>query len=251
MQRPIRLPQDRVIQGLPSLTRIERLILEHITRYRITTRRGWRGAWELRDFDDAVIARTIRRLVSAGILRQRILYGSIHAFELDVNGTDLLGLPVDRARAFSEVATVRAYAHVLYATTGARPLLLADGEIQKAVVNESQNSGIPSRGGAWGFFFDPEESQRWSQLIVDRTFSTNTNRVARRLHGTAVKLLRHPIWNRKIREQHFSLAVITPSRRRAERILNRFSRYDEHEIIPLTIMVAPGLIPLVKPEARH
>jgi len=250
MPNRIRLPQGRVIDGLASLSRIERLVLEHVSRYRITIRRGWRGAWELRDFDDAVIARTVRRLVAAGILRQRILYGAIHGFELDVLGAELLSLPGDRARAFSEVATLRAYAQVLYATTGARPWMLADAEIQN-VVNENQITGTANRGGAWGFFFDPEEPQRWSQLIVDRTFTTDTNRVARRLRGTAVKLLGHSNWSRKIQEKQFLLAVITASRRRAERILNRFSRYEEHEMIPVTIMVAPALIPLIRPSSRQ
>ena len=31
----------------------------------------------------------------------------------------------------------------------------------------------------------------------------------------------------------------------------RFSRYEEHGILPLNIMVAPGLIPLVKPGKGH
>ena len=118
-------PGRRFISSLADLSRIERLLLEHVTRYRITTRRGWRGAWELRDFEHERIARSVRRLVAQGILRRRILYGSIHCFELDVLGTQLMKLPPERGKPFSPEARYRAYAQLLYATTGAKRLVLA------------------------------------------------------------------------------------------------------------------------------
>jgi hypothetical protein len=44
-----RVPR-RIIRTVDDLSKIERLMLVHVCRYRMTMRRGWRGAWELRDY---------------------------------------------------------------------------------------------------------------------------------------------------------------------------------------------------------
>lgn len=248
-KRPLKI-SNRRIENLSSLSRIEQVVLEHVSRYRLTTRVGWRGAWELRRFDDAAIAKVVRRLVRAGILRSRVLYGSIHAFELDGAGAELLSLPKERTNPFSDVATVRAYAQLLFATTGKRKYVLADHRLdspRQAVPIESLS--LPYKHiCAWGFFFDPETPNLWSQLFLDRTLNTQPNRIAQRLRRTAIKLRNHPFWNGKIESGEFCLSVITPTAIRAVLIQMRFGKYDEHATLPLNILVAPGLLPLLN---RH
>ena len=246
-------PKRRVISQLSDLSRVERLVLEHVTRYRMTTRRGWRGAWELRDFDHQRLAKAVRRLVGHGILQRRVLYGAIHYFQLDVVGTKLLSLPPPCRRPLSPEALYRAYAHLLYATTGARPLVLANrvDSCRPVAWLMDQSPGNPFIGLGWGFFFDPDEATRWSQLLIDRSMRTNPNRVAQRLRDAALRLRRHPVWSHRLEEREFTLATITPSRRRAERIQTRFSRYADELDVPLKIMIAPGLIPLANDDHDH
>lgn len=247
MKQKIFRHDRRSFSSLSSLCRVDRLVLEHVSRYRVTTRRGWRGAWELREFDDEVIARSVRRLVATGILRKRSLYGSLHAFELDVTGALLLSLPKERALPFSNVALFRAYAQLLYATTGKRQLVLADDNLRFSDGRETLkgNDSQSKRSSAWGFFFDPENSDQWSQLLVDRSCTTNTKRIALRAKDAALRLARNPQWKAKLEGGALSVWVITPTALRANRIHTRLKRYHGDIPIPVNMMVAPGLLPLM------
>jgi hypothetical protein len=242
----------RDIRGLDDLSRIERLLLEHVSRYRLTTRFGWRGAWELVDFDQERIATSIRRLTSLGVFRRGVLFGSFHYFELDHGGASLLTLSPERARPLTAAARFRAYAQLLYATTGKKRLVLAErDDIGQSEMGSARDDVTHiTTGTPWGFFFEADDSARWSRLLVDRSINTNPNRIAQRMRDAALVLQRHPVWSPKVKTKTISLAVITPTMQRAERVRVRLSRYGELRDIPINVMVAPGLLPLMQKHPR-
>ena len=229
-----------------ALSTVQRSVLEHVARYRLTTRRGWRGAWELRHFDDAALARAVRSLVRAHLLASRVLLGSNHRFELTPEGAAMLGLPPRRGVPLSAGAAHRAYAQLLYATTGNRPLLLADRQdfaSWEACWEERCGQRTPATRSR-GYFFDPQSPDQWSRLLLDLHFPTHVNRIARRVWNAARQCGHHPLWQQKLKAGKLQLAVVTPSARRAQAILTRYRRYQGHA--PLQLMVAPGLIPLAR-----
>ena len=231
-------PPRRVIWRLSDLTRLELCVLRHVERYRLTTRAGWRGAWEFREFDQGRVARTVRRLVAMGVLKKRILFGSTHAFELDVLGAKLLQLPGERSRELSPPATVRAYAQLLFATTGLRRwIIFNSSHSEKWYPNQVD---FP----AAGLFFDPRQLNVFVHLTIDRQFSTSVSRVTKRIIRMSNRLMKLPQWREKMTDGTLLFAAITPSRRRAALIVSRFQRQPPTSGVRLTVMVAPGLIPL-------
>lgn len=230
-----------------DLPRIEQCVLDHVQRYRLTTRRGWRGAWELRLFDDWAISRAVRRLIRRKALSARILYGSTHVFELTQIGAKLLGLPDERARPLSEKASIRAFGQLLFATTGSQPWILLESKHGRSPLCSSLKpiQKVQPNLSAWGIFADPTDLDHYCRLWVDRSFTTRPNRIAQRLHRSALKLEQYLLRQNNIGHEQFTLAVITPSRRRAQWIQKRYSRYG-HDSLSLRLMVAPALIPLLR-----
>lgn len=247
-----RIPH-RTIRTVADLSKIERIMLVHVCRYRMTTRRGWRGAWELREYSVALLAQAVRRLVRLSLLRKTILHGSIHAFELTESGAKLLGLPAERGRPLSDRATVRAFAQLLYATTGPMPLVLADrivaapyGRNRRDVGGKDDYSEV-----AWGRLVDPHGSGTCHMLFVDGTLQTNPNRVSQRVRRQILKLTDSRYWVEEIRQGHVVPSVITATTDRARRIMYRFNRYPQASVMSLAIMVAPGMLPLLRRKGNN
>lgn len=196
-------------------------------------------------FSHDQLARTVRRLTSWGLVRQSVLFGSTHRFELDCLGAGILGLPAERSRPLQGAALFRAYAQLLFATS--RRLMLANREDYPVVEHDfPDDDGHHSHGLPWGHFFDPGDRSRWFRLVVDKQLRTSPNRVAiqawRSIQST-------PLWSDgRCRPPVAQLVytVITPSRRRAERISARLRRFNGTAIPPIQISVAPELIPLIE-----
>jgi hypothetical protein len=231
-----------------DLSKIERLMLVHVCRYRMTMRRGWRGAWELRDYSAALLAQAVRRLVRLSLLRQSILHGSVHAFELTESGSELLGLPAERGRPLSPQATVRAYAQLLYATTGSMPLVLADRDVAVPYGRNRRAAGEIDDYSkvAWGRLVDPSGSGVCHMLFVDGSLQTSPNRVAQRVRRQILKLTDSSYWVEEIRQGKVGPSVITATNDRARRIMYRFNRYPQACVTSLAILVAPGMLPLLR-----
>lgn len=235
----------REIKQMSDLSRIERLVMEHVERYRLTTRCGWRGAQELAGIDQNRIARAVRRLTTKKLLRRGILYGSIHYFELAPAGAELLGLSPRRSTPLSEPARYRAFAQLLFgATGGKRRQLLNSAELETLARDAVSGTKLSVTGLPWGIFRDTGDVTQLSVLLVDRSTKMKVRHLGHHLRRSIITLSRHPFIGRKIETDTFTFAVITPSVRRGVRISQRIARYEEVEHVNVSLMVAAGLLPL-------
>lgn len=244
MNRNTQSLRRRKAGSIAELSRLELAVLQHIARYRITMRSAWRGAWEFSMFSHDQLARTVRRLTSWGLIRRTAMLQSAYRFELDCLGARILGLSPERSRPLQGAALFRAYAQLLFATS--RRLMLANQEDYPVLEPASACEDAHPHGLPWGHFFDPNDRSRWFRLIVDKHLRTKANRVAvqtwRSIQST-------PLWvdgGCRPPVTQLIYTVMTPSRRRAERISSRLRRFGGTPIPTIQISVAPELIPLIE-----
>ncbi len=236
------MPNRRVreIETLAELSCNERRVLQHVARYRLTTRSGWRGAFDLCGLDHERKARIIRRLTQTGLLQRHHLVGSNHYFALSSAGALLLGVPPEQSGMLSSHATYRALAQLLFATTGkALRVVATKDEVQ-------QKFGADATGLPWGIYYEADLPQRWGMVRVDVSFASTPQHAAQSIRRTVLAVLARPTIRQSYQQGEFHFAWVAASPARMHAVLNKFSNYRDLRPLLIHPVLVPGLIPLMR-----
>jgi hypothetical protein len=230
----------RQIETLADLSLNERCVLQHVARYRLTTRSGWRGAVDLNGIDQGRRPQIIRNLTQAGLLERHHLVGSNHYFALSAAGALLLGKPPEQSGMLSTQATYRALGQLLFATTGKSPRVLATREeVQQKFAADAH--GLPR-----GIYFEAERPQRWGMVRIDVSFVSTPQHAAQSIRRAVLHALARPAVRHSYQQGDFHFAWVAASPARMHAVLNKFSNYRDLRPLLIHPVLVPGLIPLMR-----
>lgn len=217
----------------------DREILQHVARYRLTTREIVQSLF-MPDTDVNAVTKVLGRLVGARLLSRHTLHDVHQYWTLGVAGAHRLGLNEKRASALGYSALVEHYGVLLFCCQPGKPRreLLTPGEFEA----QFPGHGHPSIQRAAYYVDEHKGVRRLGMIIVDR--NGDPLRLIRKCMG---ELRRRreliPAFLSRLRNRDVVCAVVTGDAERGQ-VLEQLWAKQEQKSAWFRATVREGLAPL-------
>ena len=219
---------------------LERQILNHVARFKLTTRVTCGKTADLRDEVPGDIDNAITRLKREGYLISGPLFGKQSYFALSEKGMGSVTILIKRKHPFgllSEVAKYKSVGVLDFCLDLKASWLPAIGEELNEFIGET-TSGLP------GGFLKDAKLNRFCFLRVDLSIESAPNRSAQAIRTDLLTIRRHPKLLAAYQAKTLEYAWTTATKPRSEKVILRFREYHDVGRDVVKFHVAPILLPL-------
>lgn len=243
-------------------------VLDHVARYRIGVAEALVATPPFADVSPARMKRMLRALCEAPtpaptsategpLLASAPLFGGRRYVYLTRAGRAAIGeAEVEtraeaerggrrRAGALSEIAKVRAYGVLAFCCLSDRPRQRLTAEEFRRNFPEHHRPGLPM-----GYYAD-HQARRLGFVRVDAGGRGRWDRIAERVREDLRRHRERPAFRASIAAGAFELALVTATRRKAERLWPIFGEESRASGVPIHVHVAPELLELIAPPPRR
>jgi len=241
-------------------------VLDHVARYRIGVAEALIATPPFADVSPARMKRMLRALCEAPspsptpatagpLLASAPLFGSRRYVYLTRAGRAAIGeaeTEVEagqgrrrRAGAFSEIAKVRAYGVLAFCCLSGRPRQRLTVEEFRRTFPEHHRPGLPM-----GYYAD-HQARRLGFVRVDAGGRGRWDRIAEKVREDVRRHRELPAFRASIAAGAFELALVTATRRKAERLWPIFDEEGRASGVPIHVHVVPELLELIAPPPRR
>jgi len=232
------------MKSIETLSVVERRVLSHVSRFRLTTSTVWNRVADLRDTPYGDIGDAVGRLLREGYLISGILIKSVRYFVLSQKGaaeTADLKLTKEQARygLLSERAKIKACGIMDLCADPKVNWLPATSQESLDFYGESVY-GLPS-----GLLIDQGNVQ-FCFCRVDGSIESLPKRSAQTIRADLLRMQKQPSLASAINEHRLKYVFVTATKPRADRILEQFRNYQDMKTTPIHVRVTPILVPLLQ-----
>ncbi|MCR9296204.1 MAG: hypothetical protein NXI32_26110 [bacterium] len=210
-------------------------ILQHLARYRLTTREVLHSLF-FSDSDISAVSKVTTRLCDNGLLNRYTLGNRVY-FVVGSTGAKLVGVKEDKTKAMNLQAFIDNFAFLQFCFTNdkARERLLVS-EVQRYLGTLEGKGLRPSM-----FFVDAENGGNLAAVRVDH--GAQSAHILRKLREYLERVVTNPKIAQLIRERRYLLYILTSTEEKRVDLLDSWTRQPWP--VAVRVEVVPGLAPIV------
>jgi hypothetical protein len=232
------------MKSIETLSAVERRVLSHVGRFRLTTCSVWDRVFDVRNIPYGDIADAVGRLLKEGYLNSGTLIRSVRYFVLSEKGASAakqFGLTKEQAvyGLLSERAKIKACGILDLCADSKVNWLPANNEESREFYGEGAH-GLPA-----GLLID-KSSDEYCFCRVDGSIESLPKRSAQTIRADILHITKQPRLATARNDKKLKYAFVTATKPRADRILEQFRNYSDMKNEPIHLRVAPILVPLLQ-----